>query len=46
MRWRHDKEWISLTDDTSEGFLLEADCQVHETPHVITILEGNSEMKR
>ena len=35
MRWRHDKEWISLTDDTSEGFLLEADSQDHETPHVM-----------
>ena len=46
MRWRHDKEWISLTNDTSEGFLLEAECQVHESPHVITILQTNSDMNR
>ena len=46
MRWKHDKEWISLTNDTSEGFILEAECQVHEAPHVITILAGNSDLNR
>ena len=42
MRWRHAEEWISLTTETAEGFLLEAEFQVHETPNVITILESSS----
>ena len=35
-----------MTNDTSEGFILEAECQVHEAPHVITILAGNSDLNR
>ena len=46
MRWRHAEEWISLTTETAEGFLLESEFQVHETPHVISILEGGSGKNR
>ena len=46
MRWRHAEEWISLTTETAEGFLLENEFQVHETPHVISILEGGSGKNR
>ena len=46
MRWRHHEEWISLTTDTAEGFLVDAEFQVHETPNVITILEGTSRKNR
>ena len=46
MRWRHAEEWISLTTDTAEGFLLETEFQVHETPNVITILEAVSGTNR
>ena len=40
MKWRHAEEWISLTTDTAEGFLLENEFQVHEAPNIITILGG------
>ena len=40
MKWRHAEEWISLTTDTAEGFLLENEFQVHEAPNLITILGG------
>ena len=46
MKWRHAEEWISLTIDTAEGFLLEAEFQVHEHPNVITILGSTSDKDR
>lgn len=40
MRWRHQEEWISLTTDTAEGFELEAEVTLHETPTLLTLLGG------
>jgi hypothetical protein len=40
MKWRHQEEWISLTTDTANGFDLEAELNLQETPTLLTILGG------
>ena len=46
LKWRHAEEWISLTTDTVEGFKVEADFHLHESPNLITILGSNDEKLR
>ena len=38
MRWRHQEEWISLNTDTADGFELEAEVGLPETPTLLTLL--------
>ena len=38
MRWRHQEEWISLNADTANGFELEAEVGLPETPTLLTLL--------
>ena len=38
MRWRHHEEWISLNADTANGFELEAEVGLPETPTLLTLL--------
>lgn len=40
MRWRHHEEWISLNTDTADGFEMEADVSLQETPTLLTLLSG------
>ncbi len=42
MRWRHHEEWISLNTDTANGFELEAEVTLQETPTLLTLLSGIS----
>jgi len=42
MRWQHAEAWISLTTDTADGFELEAEFHIHETPNVVSIIKGPS----
>merc|ERR1712156_1091070 len=42
MRWRHHEEWISLNTDTANGFELEAEVNLQETPTLLTLLGGTN----
>jgi len=42
MRWRHHEEWISLNTDTANGFELEAEVNLQETPTQLTLLGGTT----
>ncbi len=41
MKWRHQEEWISLNTDTAQGFDMEAEATLQETPTLLTILHGS-----
>ena len=40
MRWRHQEEWISLNTDTADGFEMEAEVGLPETPTLLTLLSS------
>ena len=40
MKWRHAEAWISLTTDTADGFELEAEFHIHDSPSVVAIIKG------
>ena len=40
MKWRHAEAWISLTTDTADGFELEAEFHIHDSPSVLAIIKG------
>ena len=42
MKWQHAEAWISLTTDTADGFELEAEFHIHESPNVMSIIKGPS----
>ena len=46
MKWRHQEEWISLNTDTANGFELEAEVNLQETPTLLTILSGTNPSPR
>ena len=40
--FRHHEEWISLNTDTANGFELEAEVNLQETPTLLTLLGGTN----
>ena len=42
MKWRHAEAWISLTTDTADGFEMEAEFHMHETPTIVALIKGPS----
>ena len=46
MRWRHQEEWISLNTDTADGFEMEAEVCLPETPTLLTLLSSVSPFAR
>ena len=42
MKWRHAEAWISLTTDTADGFEMEAEFHMHDTPTIVALVKGPS----